>query len=863
MQTKTGEEQVKDKIKGLTAKEADERLVRDGYNELPAQKQRSVFFIITEVFKEPMLLLLVGAGVIYFLLGEKSDAIMLSMFTFFIIGITFYQERKTERALDALRGLSSPRALVMRDGVQRRVAGREVVKDDIMVLREGDRVAADAVILDSANLMVDESMLTGESLSVSKEKWDGTADLSDQCPGGDNSPFAYSGTMIVRGHAVARVLAIGMETQMGKIGKSLQGIKESEPLLKKETAYLVKLFGLIGLGLCAIVVLFYGFFRSGWLEGFLYGLTISMSMLPEEFPVVLLIFLTLGAWRLSKRKVLTRNTAAIEMLGSASILCVDKTGTITLNQMKLDSISVEGELVEVSAYEDKKDALPENCHLLMEYALLASQKDPFDPIEKEIKRMGMFLLSATDHSHDSWSLVKEYPFSGNLLALSHVWGSQERDHYIAAAKGAPEAIADLCHFDEARKEKMVAEMKPLLNRGLRLIAVAAAEAGKSALPEHQHDFDFKFMGLLGFADPIRPSVPQALKECYNAGIRVCMITGDYPGTAQFIAKKIGLKNPENYLTGNDLKNLSAKDLKEKIKNTNIFARVVPEQKTLIINALRNDGEVIAMTGDGVNDAPALKAANIGIAMGERGTDVARETADLVLLNDDFTSIVQGIRAGRGILDNLKKAIAYIFSVHIPIAGMSFLPVVLNMPIVFFPAHIAFLELIIDPSCSIVFESEKEEAGVMSRPPRDLKKKVFGKKSFFVSSAQGLVILAAVFAVFFLSLEWGRTAEEARTLTFAAIVFANLMLIVTNLSWSMNIFQILKRGNRALKFVLSGALLFMAAVIFTPFLRGVFHLGAISFTDFLLMFLVGNISVVWFEAYKIFLKRQAESRISQY
>ena len=841
-----------EQLQGLTAKEAEARLIREGYNELPAQKKRSAFYIFFEVLREPMLLLLVGAGVIYFLLGERSDAVMLSLFTFFIIGITFYQERKTERALEALRNLSSPRALVLRDGVQRRVAGREVVRGDVLIINEGDRVPADAVVLTSGNLMVDESMLTGESLSVSKLEWDGNADLDERCPGGDNSPFIYSGTLIVRGHATARVLATALETQMGKIGKSLQEIKESEPLLKKETAYLVKLFGSIGLVLCAVVVVFFGFFRGGWLEGFLYGLTISMSMLPEEFPVVLLIFLTLGAWRLSKRRVLTRNTAAVEMLGSATVLCVDKTGTLTLNQMKLDSLSAGRGMVEVEAYEDKRESLPEDCHLLMEYAILASQRDPFDPIEKEIKKTGMFLLSATGHLHDNWELVKEYPFSGNLLALSHVWESHDRDRYVAAAKGAPEAIADLCHFNEAEKSAMTTQMRPLLDRGLRLIAVAAADVKKSALPKHQHEFDFKFMGLLGFADPIRSSVPQALKECYDAGIRVCMITGDYPGTAHFIAKKIGLKNPENCLTGGDLNKLSALELKEKIKNTNIFARVIPEQKTLIINALKNDGEVIVMTGDGVNDAPALKAANIGIAMGERGTDVARETADFVLLNDDFTSIVQGVRTGRGILDNLKKAIAYIFSVHIPIAGMSFLPVILNMPIIFFPAHIAFLELIIDPSCSVVFESEAVEPNIMSRPPRDLKKKVFGKRSFIISLIQGLAVLFAVFAVFYFSLKWGRSADEARTLTFVAIVFANLMLIVTNLSWSRNFFLIIRNGNRALKFVLAGALVFMAAVIFNPFLRQVFHFGAISFFDFLLMFFIGIMSVAWFEVYKIFL-----------
>ncbi|MFA5249784.1 MAG: cation-translocating P-type ATPase [Candidatus Paceibacterota bacterium] len=844
---------------GLTSQEVSERLKRDGFNELPSQKKRGFLFALIEVLKEPMLLLLFCAGLVYFLLGERGDAIMLSTFIVFVLGITFYQQRRTENALEALKNLSSPRALVVRDSTQRRIAGREVVAGDIIILREGDRVPADAVVLESSNLMVDESLLTGESLAVAKSAWDGSVSLERNQPGGDNLPFVYSGTLVTRGHGTARVNAVAKDTKMGKIGKSLQDIREEEMLVRKETARIVRVFGFVGLALCVTVVVFYGLFRGSWLEGFLYGLTISMSMLPEEFPVVLLIFLAFGAWRISKRKVLTRNTAAIETLGAATVLCVDKTGTITLNQMRLEVLAFGGEMIETKDYDNKINILPEQYRHLLEYSMLASQRDPFDPLEKEIKKMDSFLFSSTiKHLWNPSKLIKEYPFSGNILALSHVWESPEVDHYIVASKGAPESIALLCHLSDKEKDILTAQMQPLLDRGLRLIAVAAADVAKSELPLHQHEFSFKFMGLLGFADPIRPSVPKALEECYSAGIRVCMITGDYPGTAQYIAKKIGLKNSDVYITGEELQKLSIEDLSKKISQVNIFARVIPEQKMLIINALKANGEIVAMTGDGVNDAPALKAAHIGIAMGERGTDVARETADLVLLNDDFSSIVQAVRNGRSIFDNLKKAVAFIFSVHIPIAGMSFLPVVLNMPIVFSPAHIAFLELVIDPACSLVFESEPEEKNVMNRPPRNLKESLFGRRAVMLSILQGLSVFLVTFAVFFYAVQSGKGDDHARTLTFITIVLANLMLIVSNLSWSKNIFQTLNNGNKMLLWILGGTLSMLLVILSVPVLRGVFHFSPISWTEAAVAFLAGIVSVVWLEIFK-FAKIRFENR----
>jgi len=843
-------------IGGISEKEAQQLIKRDGYNELSQQKKHSWYKIFWEVLREPMLLLLVIAGTIYFFLGEASDAMMLSVFVVFIVGITFYQERKTERALEALRNLSSPRALVIRDGSQRRIAGREVVCGDILVLREGDRVPADAAVLESVNMTVDESLLTGESLAVSKSVWNGKSPIEAEAPGGDNLPFVYSGTMITRGHGLAKVMAIGINTRMGAIGKSLQMIKGGDTLLKKETGRLAGFFGVIGISLCGLAVVFYSVFKGNVLEGILYGLTIGMSMLPEEFPVVLLIFMTLGAWRISKNKVLTRNAAAIESLGAARILCVDKTGTLTFNQMRLQVLSDDEGDINLEDYQDRQKNLPENFEELLEHAVLASQYDPFDPLEKEIKRAGEFHLFSTNHLHASWKLIKEYPFAGNLLALSHVWELGDGDRYVVAAKGAPESIADLCHLDDGQKKALDERMKPLLERGLRLIAVAVAGVQKTKLSDcSQHDFDFEFVGMLGFADPIRPSAIAAIKECYEAGIRVCMITGDYPGTAQFIARKIGLDNCGEYLTGSDLQKMERNLLKEKIKTVNVFARVVPEQKMLLVNLFKESGMVIAMTGDGVNDAPALKVANIGIAMGERGTDVAREAADLVLLDDNFTSIVRAVRMGRTVFDNIKKAIAYIFSVHIPIAGMSFLPVALGMPVVFFPAHIAFLELVIDPACSVVFENEPEEKNVMRRPPRRLDQPLFGKKEIWASFLRGLGVLVAVFVVFALAVQAGKTEGQVRALTFAAIVVANLALIVASLNWE-NPLKVFANGNRAFYWVFGGALLMLVAIFcFNPLME-IFHFEPVKMKNLVLASIAAIAGAFWLEPFRfIFRKRE--------
>jgi Ca2+-transporting ATPase len=832
-------------LQGLTEQEALERLAEDGYNELPSAKKRNFLHILLEVVREPMFLMLIACGLIYLFLGDRAEALMLMGFVVVIIGITFYQEQKTERALEALRDLSSPRALVLRDGKQQRIAGREVVREDIILLSEGDRVPADSVLLSGSNVSVDESLLTGESVPVRKRAWDGHLEMGR--PGGDDLPFIYSGTLVVKGQGIAEVRATGARTEIGKIGKALQILEPEDTNLQQQTAKIVRNFAIVGLSLCAIVVVVFALTRGDWLNGFLAGITLAMATLPEEFPVVLTIFLALGAWRISQHHVLTRRVPAIEMLGAATVLCVDKTGTLTLNRMTVTRLSVGKETLEVDG---KQMSLPETFHQIVEYSILASPTDPFDPMEKAMKELGGRTLLNTEHIHKNWELVHEYPLSEHLLAMSHVWRSPEGQDYVIASKGSPEAIADLCHFTPERTEALKNEINEMADRGLRVISVAKAAFKPRSLPEQQHDFDFEFIGLLGLADPVRSEVAGAVKECYTAGIRIIMITGDYPGTARSIARQIGLQPMENLITGSELDAMSDEELKERIKTVCIFARAVPEQKLRIVMALKANGEVVAMTGDGVNDAPALKAAHIGIAMGGRGTDVARESAALVLLDDNFASIVQAVRAGRRIFDNLKKAMAFIFSVHLPIAGMSLIPVLLKWPLALLPVHILFLELIIDPACTVVFEAEADEPDIMQRPPRKLNEPLFGRAMILSGMIQGLGILAVVVTIYTIFLQTGYGEAVARMVAFVSMVIGNLGLIFANRSWKHSILKTLRVPNKALWWVTGGAILFLAFALTVPFLRELFKFAPLQRWEMVLIALSGLASILIAESVKL-------------
>lgn len=832
-------------LTGLSENEAAKRLNEEGPNDLPSSKKRSLFAIVYEVAREPMFLLLVAGGTLYLFLGDMEEALMLLGFVFVVIGITLYQERKTERALEALRDLSSPRARVIREGKQKRIAGREVVRGDILILNEGDRVPADAVILSCVNLSVNESLLTGESVPVRKMATTGNPDMSR--PGGDDLPFVYSSTLVVQGQGIAQVQATGLHTEIGKIGKALQMVEPEGTLLQKETGRLVRKLALVGLSLCVLVVILFGLTRGNWLNGLLAGITLAMATLPEEFPVVLTIFLALGAWRISQKQVLTRRVPAIETLGSATVLCVDKTGTLTLNRMSVKKLFAGGEFWDVG---HSPEGMPEKFHGLMEFSILASQIDPFDPMEKAIRELGEQSLAQTEHLHQSWALVHEYPLSKELLTLSRVWKSPDGADYVIGAKGAPEAIADLCHFDATQVKDLTRHIGAMAEEGLRVLGVAKACFKETSLPGLQHDFEFEFLGLIGLADPVRPTVPDAVQECYTAGIRVVMITGDYPGTAQNIAQQIGLMPYDQVLTGPDLDRINDSELQNRINTVNIFARVVPEQKLRLVNAFKANGEIVAMTGDGVNDAPALKSAHIGIAMGGRGTDVAREASALVLLDDDFSSIVQAVKMGRRIFDNIKKAVAYIFAIHVPIAGMSLIPVIFQWPLVLLPVHVVFLELIIDPACSLVFEAEPEEADVMNRPPRNSQEPLFSRRTLIISLLQGASVLLIVLAVFAIALYRGQGESEARALTFTTLIIANLGLILTNRSWSRTILSTLRSPNAALWWVLGGAAVFLGAVLYIPFLCNLFRLTTLHFIDLVICLSAGVVSIMWFEGLKM-------------
>jgi Ca2+-transporting ATPase len=836
-----------ERLAGLSDAEAASRIARDGFNELPSSQPRSVLRIAVEVVREPMLLLLLACGSTYLLLGNVQEAIILLVFVLVVTAITLYQERKTERALEALRDLSSPRALVVRGGERRRIAGRDVVQGDVLVLAEGDRVPADAVLVAAVNLTTDESLLTGESVPVRKAAASG--DLEMARPGGDDLPFVFSGTLVVRGAGLARATATGARTELGKIGKSLREVDQEPTLLQRDTRHMVRVLALAGLALCGSLVAVYGLTRGEWLRGFLAALTLAMAILPEELPVVLTVFLALGAWRMSRNRVLTRHMPAVEMLGAATTLCVDKTGTLTMNRMAVTRLHARGETYDFT--KQPVSAVPEEFHELAEFATLASQPDPFDPMDRAIRTLGDEALEGTEHLHASWKVVREYPLAKSLLAISEVWVSPDSEHYVIAAKGAPEAIADLCHLpppDAARLNRSAAGMAA---EGLRVLGVAKAQFSSTTLPDEQHDFEFELLGLIALADPVRPTVPGAIQECQAAGIRVIMITGDYPGTAMSIAREIGLDSADGAISGPEVAAMDDRTLRDRVAKSSVFARSVPEHKLQLVNALKANGEIVAMTGDGVNDSPALKAAHIGIAMGERGTDVAREAADLVLLDDDFSSIVSAVRLGRRIFDNLKKAMAYIFAIHVPIAGLSLCAVLFRWPLILEPVHVAFLELIIDPACSVVFEAEQEEPDVMRRPPRAPGERLFNRPMVVMSLLQGAGVLAILLAIFDVALQRGQGEADARALTFTALVFANVALIVANRSWSKTIFAILRTPNPAMWWVAGGSLVFLALVLYVPFLQVLFHFSTLHPGDIALCVGAGAVSLGWFESLKVF------------
>ena len=827
--------------RGLTEAEAARRLREDGPNELAHDRPRRLLTTVGQVLREPMLLLLIAAGAIYLVLGDLQEALLLLPAVFLIVGITLVQERKAERALAALRDLTSPRALVWRGDTRRRIAGREVVRGDLLLLSEGDRVAADGMLLEGAHVELDESLLTGESAPVRKR----TARAGDGMgpPGGDDQPCVYGGTLVVRGHGVALVRATGARSEIGRLGASLAGIEPGRTPLQAEVTRLVKVFATFGVSLCAVLVVLHGLTRGGWLQGLLAGVALAMSMLPEEFPVILTLFMALGAWRIAKSRVLTRRLPALEALGAATVLCADKTGTLTENRMRIVQLWTPR-----LGHEVTDAAVPEELHGIVELGVLASQREPFDPMDQAFHRLGETALRATPRRDARWELLREYPLSPELLAVSHVWRAPGAGPLVVAAKGAPEAIARLCRLDAAGAAEVAARAAAMSGAGLRVLAVARAEWSGGALPDGPHGFAFALAGLVGLEDPVRPGVPEAVAECARAGVRVIMITGDSPGTAAAVARRVGLRT-DAVAIGAELDALDDAALRALAQRTSVFARIVPEQKLRLVRALRAEGEVVAMTGDGVNDAPALKAAHIGVAMGGRGTDVAREAAALVVTDDDFTSIVGAVRLGRRIYDNLRRAMAYALSVHVPVAGLSLAPLVLGWPIALFPIHIVFIEMMIDPACSIAFEAEPAEPGVMQRPPRRIDAHLFDARLAWVSLLQGASVLGVALVAFRIGLAHTGMDDAGRALAFSALLGGNIALILVNRSWGRSALATLRIRNAATWTVISGAIVLAALAFAVPAIRSAFRFAPASADDLGLAALAGVLSLAWFEVVK--------------
>ncbi|MCJ2179063.1 cation-translocating P-type ATPase [Novosphingobium album (ex Hu et al. 2023)] len=771
--------------RGLSPAEAAERLAADGPNELSSGKQRSIFGIIGGVLREPMLMFLVAAGIIYLLLGEPSDALILLAFAGLTVVIAVVQEARTERAIDALRDLSVPHAMVIRNGQRQTIRSQDVVRGDLLVVSEGGRVAADGWLVQADTLQADEAILTGESVAVTKAHLSGEEPAEPPLPGGDGVPYAYSGTLIVRGTGLIRVAATGPRTRIGAIGQSLATLTDETPRLTLQTRSLVRWFAVGGIGVSVLAILLYGFLRGSWLDALLSGVALAMSMLPEELPVVLTLFMTMGALRMSRSRVLARRGTAIETLGAATVLCTDKTGTLTQNRMVVEELR----LPDGAAFRSADDGVvfPEEFLDLARAGILACPEDPFDPMEKAFHELDAAFPGAAlkDRQDDGWTLHRHYPLDTDLLAMSHVWSSQGEDGKMVAAKGAPEAIASLCHLDEAARQEMDASVAEMASRGLRVLGVARSCWENGTLPDNQHDFDFTFAGLVGLADPIRETVPEAVRTLQSAGLRVVMITGDYPATARAIAEKAGIA-PGETMSGEDISRLSDEELASRIHAVSVFARVMPEQKLRIVTALKAAGEVVAMTGDGVNDAPSLKAAHIGVAMGQRGTDVAREASAIVLLDDDFQSIATAVRLGRRIYDNIRKATEFIFAVHIPIGGLALTPLLTGWPIILGPIHIALLELVIDPMCSLAFEAEPEEPDIMDRPPRAPDSPLVSRVLLGWSALQGIVALIGLIALAGWAQFTSMDDAHFRSTCFAGLICAVLVLIIVNRSFRSGI-----------------------------------------------------------------------------
>jgi Ca2+-transporting ATPase len=807
--------------KGLSSQTAREKLLTYGPNELAHQPNFSGRRVWKEVITEPMILLLICCSILYFIIGETIESIVLFMMIGMILLISILQRTRSEKALEKLRELSAPRALVIRDGKPQRIPGREVVPHDVCILGAGDRVPADGKMLTATNLLVNESILTGESQPVLKSK-----EVNDQ--------MAYAGTLVMSGAGLLYVTHTGEHTKFGQIGKSLKKIQKIQTPLQKAVKRIVRIMGAIALSVSIGLTLMIFLRNHNLVTALLSGLATSMALIPEEFPVILTIFLALGAWRLSRINVLTRDPAVIETLGSATVLCADKTGTITQNDMSLKFVADEEK-----SYDINEDTEPKLFEKLKEI-LHAADPHSFDPTERGItKSISKFGLKASQPND-----IQPFDHGKNYSVVSYL-NVDQTTHLI---KGAPEKLLPYCHLNKTDRRVIETHLHNLTSNGLRVLLIMKSNIpGKFSLKKKN---TFQFICLIGLEDPIRNEVPEAVKECRSAGINVIMMTGDHTNTASYIARQIGL-NEREVLTGDELMRLDDQTLYKKLGNVQVLSRVEPAHKLRIVQLLQRRKHIVAMTGDGVNDAPSLKAAHIGIAMGNKGTDVAREAASLVLLDDNFASIVGGIRMGRRISDNIEKAMSYALAVHIPIIGLALSPVFsAQFPILLLPIHIVFMELVIDPVSSVAFETEKPEEGQMKKAPKKSAKKIFSNKNtLFGSLFEGLLILACVLFTYFFH-DKAVDIGEIRAACFCTLITCNILLALSKLSRSVNIFEIIRSHNPLAKFILGVSFVIAMLCLYIPFLQDLFQFESLS--ERLLIQALGSSLIVLliFELFKL-------------
>lgn len=833
---------------GLSDLQARQRLTEDGPNIISGRTRQPTLAVAIDAMREPMFVMLVAAGGLYLAMGKASDGLLLLSFVLIVIGSTILQRRRTERALDALRQMSSPRCVVIRDGKEVRISATDLVRGDLVLLSEGDRVPADALLRHSTHLSVDESLLTGESIPVNKNPSAEAVALDE--PGGDNGHSLYGGTLVTAGFGHAEIVATGQRTRIAAIGNTLTSIDTGRSPLQQETDRLVRWLASAGIAACIIAAITYALTRGGdtdaWREGGLAGIAMAMSLIPEEFPVVLTVFLAMGAWHMSKRNVLTRHIPAIETLSAMNVLCVDKTGTLTRNQLQLAHLADLNRELNLAAV----DSLDPRFATLLTTAASATKAQSKDPLDKAIRHAAERLNALIEPERHL--LLHEYPLTSTRPAMGYVW--QQSEHRRAlACKGAPETIAQLCAFSEQQRHELHLIVNRFAEQGLRVIGVARASRATGA-PHTDLQSDFgplEFLGLLAFADPLRTEVPQAVADCRAAGIRVVMITGDYPKTALAIAHQAGITTEAlgAVLTGPEMDALDEKALIEAVRHHDVFARVRPEQKLRLVKALQTSGHVVAMTGDGVNDAPALKAADIGIAMGQRGAEVAREAADLVLLDDAFPSIVAAIRQGRKIYDNIKKASIFIIAVHVPIAGLAVLPLLDSAaPLILLPIHVVIVEMIIDPTCALVFEAEEAEPNLMRRPARAAAAKLFSVHEIGFALAQGFSVFVACTIVYHVTAV-SNDYDTARTLVFCTLMAALITLIYVNRSSSASLRDVARRRNPALHAVTAFAALCLALALSVPFIREQFSFAVIGVGQAIWSLIIGMTSLLWVELAK--------------